>query len=63
MNAEQRKHMHDRILLLLLFAILLISCVSILLIIQLNQNRSERIPLNYLSEPVRNDQIWDSIDI
>ena len=63
MNDEKRKLLHNRILLFILSAILLISCVSILLIIQFNQNRNERFPLNYLSEPVRNDQTWDSIDI
>jgi len=34
-----------------------------MLVIQLNLDRNRSFPMNYLSEPVRNDQTWDSIDI
>ena len=63
MNDERIKRRHNRIPLLILSAFLLFSFVSILIGFQLKHERNKRIPLNYLSEPVRNDQTWDSIDI
>lgn len=63
MKHEKRKRRHSLILYLLLSVILLLSCISIMLVIQLNRDRNRRFPINYLSEPVRNDQTWDSIDI
>lgn len=63
MNDEKRKRRHSLILYLLLSVILLLSCISIMLVIRLNQGRNSNFPINYLSEPVRNDQTWDSIDV
>lgn len=63
MNNEKRKRKHSLILYLLLSFILLLSCISIMQVIQLNLDRNRSFPMNYLSEPVRNDQTWDSIDI